>query len=64
MAFEQDYITKLLLAYQGNITRAARAAQKDRRTFSQLIRKHEMDAQHFKRSGGPRNSHNPLLPAG
>ena len=49
--FEKDYVTKLLLAHQGNITRAARAAQKNRRAFWQLIRKHRIDVQRFKRVG-------------
>ena len=48
--FEKDYITKFLLAYEGNITRAARAAQKNRRAFWQLIRKHGIDVKKFRRS--------------
>jgi two-component system response regulator GlrR len=46
--FERDYIHSLLLTYQGNISRAAQAAQKNRRAFWQLIRKHQIDAQSFK----------------
>ena len=46
--FERDYIQGLLVAYQGNIARAARAAQKNRRAFWQLLRKHHIDAQRFK----------------
>ena len=46
--FERNYIEKLLIAYQGNITRAAQAAQKNRRAFWQLIRKHQIDVQTFK----------------
>ncbi|NVM20900.1 MAG: sigma-54-dependent Fis family transcriptional regulator [Desulfobacterales bacterium] len=46
--FEKDYITKLLEAYQGNISRAARAAQKNRRAFWELIRKHGIDVQSLK----------------
>jgi len=45
--FEKTYIQELLLAYQGNITRAAEAARKNRRAFWQLIRKHHIDAHHF-----------------
>ena len=47
--FETDYLTKLLVAYHGNLTRAARAAQKDRRAFWELIRKHRINVQGFKR---------------
>ena len=46
--FEKSYIQSLLVAYQGNITKAARAAQKNRRAFWELIRKHHIDAQSFK----------------
>jgi DNA-binding NtrC family response regulator len=46
--FEKSYIEKLLFSYQGNITRAAQAAQKNRRAFWQLIRKHKIDVQSFK----------------
>ncbi|NIM98886.1 AAA domain-containing protein [Candidatus Saccharibacteria bacterium] len=46
--FERSYIQGLLAAHQGNITKAANAAQKNRRAFWQLIRKHRIDAQRFK----------------
>jgi two-component system response regulator GlrR len=46
--FEKAYIQSLLLAYRGNITRAAQAASKNRRAFWQLIRKHHIEAQSFK----------------
>jgi len=46
--FEKDYINKLLHTHQGNITRAAQSAQKNRRAFWQLIRKHQIDVQTFK----------------
>jgi DNA-binding NtrC family response regulator len=46
--FERNYIQGLLLANQGNITKAARAAQKNRRAFWQLMRKHQIDVQSFK----------------
>ena len=48
--FERTYIQGLLLAHQGNITKAARAAQKNRRAFWQLMRKHLIDAHSFKSS--------------
>jgi DNA-binding NtrC family response regulator len=46
--FERSYIERLLVSYQGNISKAARAAQKNRRAFWQLIRKHQIDVQNFK----------------
>ena len=45
--FERNYLQSLLLAYQGNITKAAEAAQKDRRAFWELMRKHQIDAHHL-----------------
>lgn len=46
--FERSYIKSLLLAYKGNITRAARAAGKNRRAFWQLIRKYRIDVESLK----------------
>jgi len=46
--FEKTYIESVLVAYKGNITRAAQAAQKNRRAFWQLIRRHQIDVQRFK----------------
>jgi two-component system response regulator GlrR len=46
--FERSYIHGLLIVHQGNISKAARAAQKNRRAFWQLIRKHGIDVQNFK----------------
>ncbi|MBN1842349.1 MAG: sigma-54-dependent Fis family transcriptional regulator [Deltaproteobacteria bacterium] len=46
--FERNYITKLLVVHQGNITRAAQAAGKNRRAFWELIRRHRIDVQRFK----------------
>jgi two-component system response regulator GlrR len=40
--FERKYIEGLLIANQGNISRAARAAGKNRRAFWELIRKHKI----------------------
>jgi DNA-binding NtrC family response regulator len=42
--FETGYIRKLLAAHDGNISRAARAAKKNRRAFWQLMRKHDIMA--------------------
>lgn len=46
--FEKDYIRNLLLVHDGNITRAANTAKKDRRAFVHLIRKHKIAAHEFK----------------
>jgi DNA-binding NtrC family response regulator len=46
--FERTYLQSLLLAHQGNITRAAHAARKNRRAFFELLRKHRIDAGLFR----------------
>lgn len=46
--FEKTYIKSLLLSNNGNITKAANEAQKNRRAFWELIRKHNIDAESFK----------------
>ncbi|MEK6300600.1 MAG: sigma 54-interacting transcriptional regulator [Acidobacteriota bacterium] len=48
--FERTYINSLLRAHDGNITKAARAAQKDPRALRQLMHKHSIDGRSF-RSG-------------
>src|SRR5690606_30661880 len=47
--FERAYITTTLSRHGGNIAMAARAAQKHRRAFWALMRKHEIDAEGFRR---------------
>ncbi len=46
--FERSYVEKMLLAHRGNISRAARAARKNRRAFWELIRKYRIDARAFR----------------
>jgi two-component system response regulator GlrR len=46
--FERTYIEQLLIDHQGNISRAARAASKNRRALWQLIRKHRIEARRFR----------------
>ncbi|MGH9838857.1 MAG: sigma 54-interacting transcriptional regulator [Blastocatellia bacterium] len=46
--FERTYIQSLLIAYDGNITKAAEAAQKNRRAFFELIRKLGIDVERFR----------------
>ena len=47
-AFERGYIERLLLASDGNVSRAARAAKKNRRAFFELIRKHGIEPERFR----------------
>ncbi|HEV8239287.1 MAG TPA: sigma-54 dependent transcriptional regulator [Thermoanaerobaculia bacterium] len=46
--FEASYVRELLVTHQGNISRAARAADKNRRAFWELLRKHGIDARSFR----------------
>ena len=52
--FERTYLQRLLTVHEGNITHAARAANKNRRAFWQLLRKHNLQipppALHYERS--------------
>jgi DNA-binding NtrC family response regulator len=41
--FEQCYIQEMLRKHQGNVTRAAREAGKDRRVFGRLMKKYRID---------------------
>ena len=46
--FEKNYIQDLLVAYHGNISRAAEAVHKNRRALWELIRKHGIDATRYR----------------
>ena len=46
--FERRYIEGLLTVHNGNITKATEAAKKERRTFWELIRKHNIEVHRFK----------------
>src|SRR5262249_48413408 len=41
-AFEKEYIAKMLSKHSGNITHAALEAQKERRAFGRLVKKHRI----------------------
>ena len=41
--FEMAFLCKLLSTHHGNISQAARAAKKERRTFQRLLQKHGLD---------------------
>jgi two-component system, NtrC family, response regulator GlrR len=42
--FEQTYLSELLRSCGGNVSRAARAAGKERRSFQRLLRKHSVNS--------------------
>jgi len=46
--FERHYLTRILMRHAGNISMAARAAQKHRRAFWELMRKHQIDANYYR----------------
>jgi DNA-binding NtrC family response regulator len=41
--FERELLTRLLAAHRGNVSRAARAAGKDRRDLGRLLKKHGLE---------------------
>ena len=45
--FEKAYVTEALRVHDGNITRAAAAAGKDRRAFGRLVKKYRIGKQSF-----------------
>ena len=46
-AFERVYVEEMLRKHGGNITRAARAAKKERRSFGRLVKKYGIDARNL-----------------
>ena len=49
--FERTYIQQLLASSGGNVTHAARAAQKNRRAFFELMRKYRIEPEHYRGAG-------------
>ena len=45
--FERAYLSELLTTCQGNISKAARAAKKERRAFQRLLQKHGLSRREF-----------------
>ena len=45
--FERAYLSELLATHHGNISKAARAAKKERRAFQRLLQKHGLDRRIF-----------------
>lgn len=50
-AFEQSYLLKLLKMTDGNVTRAAELAGRNRTDMHKLMKKHELNSADFKRTG-------------
>lgn len=46
-AFERDFLVNLLAKHRGNVSHAAKAAGKERRTFQRLLRKHNLHRDAF-----------------
>ncbi|MBM3357539.1 MAG: response regulator [Betaproteobacteria bacterium] len=46
--FEREYLTQLLKITEGNVTQAARLAQRNRTEFYKLLARHELDPKLFK----------------
>lgn len=46
--FERDYLTRILKVAEGNVSRAARLAKRDRSDFYSLLARHEIDPAEFK----------------
>jgi DNA-binding NtrC family response regulator len=45
--FERAYLSDLLMTHQGNVSKAARAAKKERRAFQRLLQKHGLNRRVF-----------------
>lgn len=45
--FERAYLGKLLSTHHGNVSKAARAAKKERRAFQRLLRKYGLERSQF-----------------
>jgi two-component system, NtrC family, response regulator GlrR len=50
--FERGYLEQLLARHLGNVSRAAAAAQKNRRALWELLRRHEIDPNRFRVNQG------------
>jgi DNA-binding NtrC family response regulator len=45
--FERDYLTRLMREHNGNVSRAALAAGKERRDLGKLLKKYQIDPKLF-----------------
>ena len=50
VAFERDYLIRLLQLYNGNVTKCARACGRYRKGFYDLMKKHGLLARNFRKS--------------
>lgn len=50
--FEREYLSRLLKITQGNVSQAARLADRNRTDFYKLLRRHQLDPALFKPAGG------------
>jgi DNA-binding NtrC family response regulator len=48
--FERTYLGRLMAEHNGNVSRAAHAAGKERRDLGRLLKKHQIDPRHFLRA--------------
>ncbi len=51
--FERDYLTQLLRITQGNVSRAARLAQRNRTEFYKLLRRYHLEPKAFRAEREP-----------
>lgn len=49
--FERDYLVRLLQTTEGNVTQAARLAQRNRTEFYKLLNRHHLDPELFRNTG-------------
>jgi len=62
MDAERAYLVKTLVTFRGNVTHAAKAAGKERRSFQRLLRKYGIDRESFQQDGaGPIGTYPPSL---
>ena len=62
MDAEKAYLVKTLVTFRGNVTHAAKAAGKERRSFQRLLRKYGIDRQSFQQAeAGPIGTYPPPL---
>jgi two-component system response regulator GlrR len=50
-AFTRDYLVRLLKLTEGNVSEAARLAQRNRSEFYKLLARHDVDPADFKQTG-------------
>jgi DNA-binding NtrC family response regulator len=48
-AFERQYLTRLMEQCRGNVTHAARKAQRDRRDVGKMLKKYQISPRNFGR---------------